>query len=260
MARPDQEAGEVRRVALKSVGSTNDEAMALALSGAAMPVWVTAERQERGRGRLGATWVSEDGNLYASHAFVGQYPPSAFMQLPIVAALAARDAIVAVLPERLQPQVRIKWPNDVLIDGRKVAGILAESRGTRDGRSAIVIGFGFNVAHHPAETRHPASDLSAFGVTVSAEDLFGALARSLADALAAWNEGSGFASLCARWNAHAERVNDTITVRLPRETLVGRFLGLDSSGQLRLLRHGREELISAGDVFFSSETGMAPHG
>ncbi|MYZ47821.1 biotin--[acetyl-CoA-carboxylase] ligase [Propylenella binzhouense] len=251
----------VRRIILERIGSTNDEAMRRLLAGEPHPFWVTAARQESGRGRLGSTWVSEPGNLYASLGLVRQIPLPILVQLPTVAALAAYGAVLRVLPDTLAAGLAIKWPNDLLLGGRKVAGILAESRSLGERGTAIVVGIGVNCRHAPTETRYPATSLAASGVTVDPDLLFDALAGEMARELAAWDEGRGFQDQRRRWNAAAASFGETITVRLPRETLVGRFMGLDEAGYLRLVTEGGERRISAGDVFFGSDQQeFAPHG
>lgn len=236
-------------VALGAVGSTNDEAMARADEGLPLPLWVTAERQLKGRGRLGTEWDSEPGNLYASLALklatLRNLP-----QLPLLAAVALHDALV----ERLAVAARhlaIKWPNDILFDGRKISGILAESRAGNDGTAIAVIGMGINLTHHPSATRYPATDLATEGIDLSAGDLFARLDRAMAERLDGWAGGEGFGTIRKAWLDRVYGLGEPIEVRLQGETLSGLFEGMDEAGRLMLRqRDGNIRPVSAGDVFF----------
>lgn len=244
--------------ALGAVGSTNDEAMARAGQGIPLPLWVTAERQLRGRGRLGAEWASEPGNLYASLAL-----KLASLQnlphLPLLAAVALHDA----LGERLAVAARhlaIKWPNDILFDGRKISGILAESQAGKDGSAVAVVGMGVNLAHHPPTTRYPATDLANEGIDLAPGDLFASLDRAMAGRLDVWAGGDGFGVIRDAWLERVYGLGEVIEVRLQAETLSGLFEGMDETGQLILRqRDGKARLVSAGEVFFpeSLATGEA---
>jgi len=239
---------EIRHVAYGDVGSTNDEALALAASGETMPLWVTARRQLTGRGRQGAPWISQAGNLYASLVLERTFALPEAAQLPLVTALALHDALAGMLGTGAG--FAIKWPNDLLLNGRKIAGILAESKSLADGRPAIVIGSGVNCAHHPQDTRHPATSLAAAGYSVTPDDLFVAFSSAMADRLLVWNNGDGFGKIRAAWLDRAAGIGGTIHVRLPQTTLEGVFAGLDTDGQLILRQGSAERTISAGELFF----------
>lgn len=239
------------RIALGDVGSTNDEGFTRAASGLALPFWVTARRQTGGRGRMGATWVSEPGNLYATYvAAADRLGP--LNELPFVLGLAALTAI-----ERLAPDaaLRVKWPNDLLLDGAKVAGILAESRQMAGVGPVVVAGFGVNLIHAPPATRHPATSLAAAGHALEPDTLFDALAATLADGIATWR-AEGFTSVREHWLARAHGIGRPIEVRLPAETLAGTFRGLDADGRLVLDTGAMTRRIAAGDVFFASDGGV----
>lgn len=240
-----------RRVALGDVGSTNTEALALARAGDPGPVWVTARRQLAGRGRRGRPWVSEEGNLYASLLLVDPAPSSTIGTLPLVAALAVYRALQPLF--RAAPQaLAIKWPNDVLVDGAKINGILLESEVKPDGRFAVVVGCGINVAHHPANPAYPATDLVACGIDVSVDAMFEALARAMAGTLDEWARGANFAAIRDAWLRAARGVGGPVTVNLHDGPLEGRFDDIDMDGYLCLvLGDGSGRRISAGDLFFS---------
>ena len=119
---PAATAAGVRLLSHDTVGSTNAEALQFARKGERGPLWVTAKRQTAGRGRRGRSWVSEPGNLYASLLLTDPAPPERFPELSFVAALALHDAIGGRIPG-LSNRLVLKWPNDLLIDRNKFAGI-----------------------------------------------------------------------------------------------------------------------------------------
>lgn len=245
--------GALRHIALDVVGSTNDEAMIRAIAGADLPLWVTAERQTGGRGRQGVYWASEKGNLFASLA-LGVAPGSRLSDLPIIASVALFDALCAHLSDEFAARLAIKWPNDILFGGRKVCGILAESQSDGAGGFHAVVGFGVNLGNHPAETRYPATDFASEGVVLDSRAIFRALATCVAERLAQWQNSAdgGFQKIRTDWLARASGIGHRIEVRLPGETLSGKFQDMDDEGRLILrLLDGDVREISAGDVFFA---------
>ncbi len=248
MTRTQTAMPAVRHVAFGDVGSTNDEALALAARGETLPLWVTALRQLAGRGRQGAPWISEAGNLYASLLLARSFGLPQAAQLPLVTALALHDALVAILGP--DAGLGIKWPNDLLLNRCKIAGILAESKTLADGRPVIVIGCGVNCTHHPQGTRHPATSLLAEGHSVIPDELFAEFSRHMAGRLAVWDGGAGFGDIRAGWLDCATGLGETIHVRLPQTTIEGVFAGLDAAGQLILRQATGERTISAGELFF----------
>src|SRR5262249_30015854 len=136
----------VRHKAYETLGSTNAEALALARAGERGLLWVTAQRQSAGRGRRGSQWISPPGNLYATLLLTEPSRPAQAPQLSFVAALAAHDAVTICAPQ-LGPSLKVKWPNDLLVDKAKVAGILLEGENTPI--FAVAIGIGVNCATHP---------------------------------------------------------------------------------------------------------------
>lgn len=258
MQTPESAPGGLRHIALGTVDSTNDEAMDRAIAGAELPLWVTAERQTVGRGRQGAHWTSEKGNLYASIA-VDVMSSLRLSDLPIVASVALFDAICTHLPDELAARLSIKWPNDILLAGRKVSGILAESQSAGANAFHAVVGFGVNLKTYPAETRYPATDLAEHGVALKPELMFRALAVSMGDRLDQWQGSpkSGFAEIRTAWLARASGLGGPLDVRLPSETLAGTFQDMDGDGRLVLrLPDGDLRTISAGEVFFAGDDRM----
>jgi BirA family biotin operon repressor/biotin-[acetyl-CoA-carboxylase] ligase len=227
-----------------TLGSTNAEALRLAREGERGPLWVVARRQTAGRGRRGRVWVSEPGNLYASLLLTAPAPCERWPQLSFVAALAIHDA-VATVATQLAPAIAIKWPNDLLLAGGKVAGILLEG----EGGEVVTIGIGINCAHHPAGTERPATDLAAAGAAVSPERMLEALSGAMVGRLAQWQGGDGFAVVRADWLARAAGIGDEVLVRLADRDLRGRFEAIDAAGSLVLrLASGAITTIAAGDV------------
>jgi BirA family biotin operon repressor/biotin-[acetyl-CoA-carboxylase] ligase len=232
-------------IACETLGSTNSEALARARAGATGPLWITARTQTAGRGRRGRTWVSEPGNLYATLLLTDPAPPERATQLSFVAALAVHGAIAACAPP-LAARLAFKWPNDLLLDHAKLAGILIEAEGTRP--LMVAVGIGVNCRHHPAATEFPATDLAAAGAGVAVEELFWALSVAMVDRLRQWEEG--FAGIRASWLAHAGGLGGELTARLGARELTGRFETLDETGRLLLrLPDGALEPIAAGEVF-----------
>ena len=215
--------------------------LALAASGAAEGLWLRAERQISGRGRQGRAWVSPVGNLSASTLVRLRSSDPNAASLALVAAVALEDAVGVYLPGR----AALKWPNDLLIDGAKVSGILLERAG-----DAVVIGIGVNLAHHPDNLDRPTTSLSAHGITPDAAEFMETLAESFARWLARWR-GEGIAPVRARWLERAHPVGTALTASLPDGSAVeGLFHGLDADGALILrLADGTSRVIHAADVF-----------
>ena len=244
----DAEQAGVRHIAQETLGSTNAEALALARAGERGPLWITAARQTAGRGRRGNAWTSPPGNLYASLLLTDAAPSCHLPELCFVVALALRDALCGLAPA-LEPRLKLKWPNDLLLDGAKLAGILIEAESV-GGASATVVGIGVNCAHHPDITAYPATDLAAHGVAATPARLFGALSGAMVARLAQWDRGAGFAAIRAAWLTHAAGVGSAIVVRLANRELTGRFESLDSAGRLLLrLPAGELETVTAGEIF-----------
>jgi BirA family biotin operon repressor/biotin-[acetyl-CoA-carboxylase] ligase len=237
----------VRLAAYDEIGSTNAEALRCAREGDRGPLWIVAKRQKAGRGRHGRSWVSAPGNLYATLLLNDPGPPSRAPELAFVAAIATYDAVAELAPA-VHPQLKLKWPNDLLCDGAKLGGILIEGEGT-----AVAIGIGVNCRHHPADTMYPATDLAACGATVPPADLMAALSKAMMQRLEQWQGGSGFTAIRQAWLARAQEPGSAIRVRIGERELSGGYEGIDESGRL-LLRSaaGALETISAGDVLTPS--------
>jgi len=237
----------IRTVA--ETGSTNADLMALAATGVDEGFWLRAERQSAGRGRQGRDWVSAPGNLYASTIVRLRATDPAPATLALVAAVALAETVGLYLGQsrhgRAQAGLRIKWPNDLLVDGAKLSGILLERSG-----DAVVVGIGVNLAHHPAVEGRLTTSLAAHGVTVDPADFLETLAETFAGWRDRWrHEGVGV--IRSQWLARAHPVGTALTARLPDgEAIDGLFDGMNSDGALILrLADGRQRVIHAGDVF-----------
>jgi BirA family biotin operon repressor/biotin-[acetyl-CoA-carboxylase] ligase len=224
----------IRSVA--ETGSTNDDLAALAVAGASEGLWLRADRQTGGRGRQGRAWQSPPGNLYASTLvrLRSGDPPAA--TLALVAAVALHEA---VCPE--VPAAQIKWPNDLLVEGAKLAGILLERQG-----DAVVIGFGVNLAFHPDLADRPATSLKALTGRAPGPHAFLTRLAPIFEAwLGRWRE-ERLEPVRAAWCAAAHPIGTPIATGETR----GTFDGLDATGALRLrLSDGALRIIHAGDVF-----------
>jgi BirA family biotin operon repressor/biotin-[acetyl-CoA-carboxylase] ligase len=227
-----------RIVALAEVDSTNDWIAAHAEDG----LWVRADRQTAGRGRRQRRWISEIGNLFASTFVAPAAGDGPVQQLSFVAANALLEALARHVP---RTRLSLKWPNDVHLDGAKVAGILLEG-----GQGGVVIGFGVNLVHYPDATERPATSLAAAGVLPPpAPDIGADLAECFAAHRRRWRE-AGFAATRADWLAAAAGIGQPVIARLGGEDVVGTFLDLAGDGALLLgLPDGTIRPIHAGEVF-----------
>ncbi|HEY1615628.1 MAG TPA: biotin--[acetyl-CoA-carboxylase] ligase [Rhizomicrobium sp.] len=229
--------------------STNEEARRLAASGIEGPIWIRADRQTSGRGRRGNVWVSTEGNLAATLLLRPDRPTAICAQLSFVAALAASDMIAAHAP---MATVRVKWPNDVLVDEKKIAGILLESAQGRGARPDwLGVGIGVNLVSRPDDTEFPAIALSELGVRIpEAAEALTALAIYWDRWHQVWLE-RGFAPLRDAWLARAARLGERIRARFAHGETRGVFEGIDESGALILREHhGAARAIPAGEIYF----------
>ncbi len=244
--------------AFDRIGSTNAEALTAARAGECGPRWFVTTEQTAGRGRRQRAWAAPRGNLASSILEVLAVAPSVAATLGFAAGLALEQALRTV---SLEASVRsgaavdyaLKWPNDVLANEQKLAGILLEAEATRDGRLAVVVGIGTNVIAAPEGTPYPATSLRALGVDVSAEDLFSALSDSWAELGGIWNNGRGFAEIRKLWLARAAALGEPVSIQTGSSTVTGTFESIDETGCMVIVTAaGKRETIAAGDVYFGS--------
>jgi BirA family biotin operon repressor/biotin-[acetyl-CoA-carboxylase] ligase len=233
-----------------TVGSTNEEAKRLALEGASEFTVVWALEQTSGRGRRGRSWTSSRGNLYLSIVLKPEVPPSEAAQIGFVASVALADTLREFVPP--SAPISLKWPNDVLVNRRKVSGILPEivSTGTTGQVETLVLGMGINVANHPEHTTWPATDLIEAGARIELEQLLERITAALDRWIRIWR-AEGFAPVRQHWKEEALPVGEAVELRIDSRVLAGRFLGIDADGALVLgSADGTRQLIRAGEVFF----------
>ncbi len=234
----------------EQLDSTNSEALRQAGKGEAHGLWVWAQAQNEGRGRLGRRWESLPGNLFASLLLRPDCVARTAAQLGFVGGLALYDTVKTLGNESTESVIALKWPNDLLCNARKTGGILLESITDKTGAIAVAMGIGLNLSDHPQGTEYPATDLSqhAFGATPDAA--LERLAHACHHWLGVWNEGAGFEDIRAEWMVRSLAVNAPLEVKLSDERLQGAYRGIDGEGALILaLEDGGERRITTGDIF-----------
>jgi BirA family biotin operon repressor/biotin-[acetyl-CoA-carboxylase] ligase len=237
-----------------ALGSTNDEAMSRLAGSAGNQwsdpgrLWIVADEQSRGRGRLGREWRSPPGNLYASLLLVDPAPPPLSAQLGFVAGVALAEALQKILggDERL----KLKWPNDALHDGAKLSGLLLEGASLPNGLFGCVIGFGVNCQSSPTDAPYPTASLKSIGASpADRETLFPALSDAVADWIEVWARGENFSAIRAAWLDHAGGIGGPVRVSRNNRVRDGIFRGVDAQGRLLLeTPDGAVEIVEAGDV------------
>lgn len=235
-----------RVMSFDAIDSTNEEARRQARDGAPEGTLIWGRAQTAGRGRRGRSFISPPGNLYLSVLLRPERSAAEAAQLGFAAALAIADAVAPLLPARVR--LGLKWPNDVLLDGRKLSGILLESQASEGRLDWLVLGMGVNVVSFPEGLDHPATSLFAVGASVTVD----ALLETLAGRFEAWHERwrrEGFQPLRQAWLQRAQGLGEPIRVRLATGESGGRFAGLDEEGALLLDDATGRRRVAAGEVF-----------
>lgn len=245
-----------RLVSLEATDSTNDDCLQAARAGDPGQLWITAAEQRAGRGRHGRQWSSPPGNLYASLLLINPCEVQFAPQLGFVAGLALHEAVETAIGIGA-PRLSLKWPNDLLLDGAKVSGLLLEGHGLEAGGAlGIIIGFGVNVAFAPTGTPYPAQALQSARPGLRREDMLLALSSAFARTFSAWrsaarlNPADPFGAIRQLWLERAAGIGREVTLRLPVGEKRGIFEGLDRFGRLQLKSATGSELIDAGDLYF----------
>lgn len=261
---PTAIAAGYRLEAHDSVGSTNAIALERAATGDAGKLWIVSKKQESGRGRRGRAWATPEGNLAATLLLVEAYELKLAATLGFVAGLALADALNAVVPERRiavavdaggqrrGDRFELKWPNDVLAEGAKLAGILLESSLLPGNRVALAIGIGVNVVAHPEDVPYPATSLKALGFTGDAETLFLALSDAWNENVRIWNSGAGLTEIRQRWLSRAAGLGSEVAVRVDGNVVRGVFETIDEDCRFVIRAGGGVVKIAAGDVHFGA--------
>ncbi len=243
----------VARHVLDEVDSTSSEAARLASARVMQPTWIMARRQTAARGRRGRAWQSPEGNFAATLLMRPGGSPMEAAQRSFVAALALQDALALALGPA--GRLSLKWPNDVLLNGGKVAGILLESLGQGAEVTHLAIGIGVNLAQAPDPAMlepgamAPVSVAGETGMHVAPEDLLDLLAAAFARREAQF-VAYGFAPIRNAWLASAARLGQPISARTVSESVTGTFEGLAEDGALVIVTPAGRRAIPAADVYF----------
>ncbi|MBM6595784.1 biotin--[acetyl-CoA-carboxylase] ligase [Microvirga pudoricolor] len=252
----EAEAAGYRLLSLQATESTNDDALRAARAGEPGQLWIVAGEQRAGRGRHGRQWSSPPGNLYSSLLLIDPCEAAVAPLLSFVAGLALHEAIEAVTGIGA-PRLALKWPNDLLLDGAKVSGLLLEGHRLPGSNAlAIILGIGINVAFAPAGTPYPANTLQDVRPGLDRETTFAALSASFARTFAAWrrtmgaNASGSFSAIRALWLERAAGLGQEVVLRLPSGERRGVFEGMDPAGRLQLRGPDGLSLIDAGDLYF----------
>jgi BirA family transcriptional regulator, biotin operon repressor / biotin---[acetyl-CoA-carboxylase] ligase len=244
---PEAEAAGFQLFHVTRAESTNAAALRAVELGADR-LWIVADEQTAGRGRHGRAWQSPPGNLYASLGLAAPCPSRVVPLLGFVAGLSLAEAILMLAPA-LSGLLRLKWPNDCLLTGAKVAGILLEGTSLKGGETGLALGVGVNVAHAPMGLDQPATALASHAAGIDRDMLFTALSERISANLVLFNQGAGFDAIRQGWLKHALPPGARLRVKLPAGVREGRFAGLDPTGALLLETETGIQAILVGDVF-----------
>ncbi len=235
--------------------STSEEAKRRALAGDPGRLWIVADRQTAGRGRHGRDWRSPTGNFHGSALLVSPCAVTDAPQLGFVAGLAARAAI----GDLGAVGVALKWPNDLVVDGAKLAGILLEGWTFAAAPFALSIGIGVNLAFHPDDLAYPTTDVSVLvGRPVSVREFLERLAVRFEERLAMFARGAGFAAIREQWLAAAAGLGQPMRATTAVGAREGVFEGLDPRGRLLLRRQDAIETIESADIALLGAAAVAP--
>jgi BirA family biotin operon repressor/biotin-[acetyl-CoA-carboxylase] ligase len=239
-------AGRWRLKIFETLGSTSDLCRNFAVNGEPAGLAVLARRQERGRGRDGRTWISTPGNLFLSVLFRPRGSMREAGTWSLLAAVALADALTPFLPDGAM--LSLKWPNDLLLNGRKLSGILLDSEANAAGDiDWLVIGFGVNLAVAPAVPNRAVAALAEFVAPPTPEDVAQSLLFRL-DHWCALRERDGLAPVREAWLARAHSPGTPLSLKLGETEIAGTFAGLAEDGCLLLQTGGRVRAFAAGET------------
>ncbi|HVW58333.1 MAG TPA: biotin--[acetyl-CoA-carboxylase] ligase [Rhizobiaceae bacterium] len=253
-----------------SVGSTNSLALEAARAGDTGNLWIVSRKQESGRGRRGRAWQTPEGNLAATLLARSDFDLKLAATLGFVAGLSLADALAAVVPGKARVSIAadggsgshedgegarftLKWPNDVLAGGQKLAGILLESSLLEGGRFAVAVGIGVNVVAYPDDLPYPATSLAAMGADCDAETLFLALSDAWMSYVGLWDNGRGLDRIRRLWLTQAAGLGGEVAVRVGGRVVRGIFETIDEECRFVIRdASGATIPIAAGDVHFGA--------
>jgi BirA family transcriptional regulator, biotin operon repressor / biotin---[acetyl-CoA-carboxylase] ligase len=229
-----------------TIDSTNLEAHRLFAEGQSGPLFLLADEQTAGKGRLDRTWASLRGNCYSTLILPLEADIETVPQIGFVVALAVADLL-----RQFGIEPRLKWPNDVLVDGAKIAGILCEVLSSNP--LTIAIGCGIDVAHSPMGLSYPATCLVAEGVTTNRDAVFQSYRTALAYWITIWNNGQNFPTIREAWIQSAIGIGENITMTAATQHLTGTFESITEQGAVILKpQHGPHHILHAGDLHIPS--------
>lgn len=255
---PKARAAGVGLKVFDETGSTNTDAMDHARAGGSAPCWFVTTMQTAGRGRRKRVWIAPRGNLASSVLELLHVTPSVAATLGFAAGLALEKALrqismEAVLraPDCAANDYRLKWPNDILAGGGKLAGMNLEAEERPNGRLAVVVGIGTNVVAAPDNMPYATASLNALGVSASAEDLFAALSDTWQEMRGIWDNGRGFPDIRKLWLERAAGLGQAVSIKSGTTVISGIFDTIDDTGCMIVVTMDRKRIpIAAGDVYF----------
>ena len=237
-----------RLIEYDEIGSTNAAALEYSQRFDTGKLWITAKKQLLGKGSRGRSWVSEPGNLYTSLLLLIDAAPEKLATLSFVTSIALFETLANFVPK---DKLALKWPNDILLNEKKVSGILLENHVSKPPYSAVIIGIGVNCQSNPADTRYAATHLAAFGQSVDPAQIFDILAVEMDQWLNLWDDGNNFSLIRRHWLDRAAGIGEKIIVKMPQRHIEGIFEDIDLGGRLILkTAGGLHHTISVADIFF----------
>ncbi len=225
---------------LATVDSTNTQARRYLDAAEPAPFWIIADEQTEGRGRLGRHWVSKPGNLYTTHVFPFAAPQAIASHISFIAALAIHDTALSFATVAA---VTLKWPNDCLLGGAKLSGVLAELHNNH-----MILGMGLNVSHAPNDLPYKATCLCAHAPNATVAQTFETLQLKVKKWLQIWDSGQGFHHIHRAWEARCDAIGKPISLDTGAAILHGTFAGLAADGGLLLNHNNTTTIHHAGDV------------
>jgi BirA family biotin operon repressor/biotin-[acetyl-CoA-carboxylase] ligase len=251
---PEKAPGAWRVAQYAAIDSTSDEARRRAIAGDPGRLWIVADEQTAGRGRRGRKWHSPKGNLYASALLIDPCLPARAAQLGFVAGVALARAAADV-----NTTTRVKWPNDLVVDGAKCAGLLVEGLTLAGNGLACVVGVGVNCASAPELAGYPTAILRGrAGQPVAPREIFQRLVARFEETLQQWRMGEAFTDIRAAWLDHAGALGERIRIENAAGRREGTFEGLDAEGRLLFRGERGIEIVETADLWILSQSDGSP--
>jgi len=245
------------------VTSTNVLAAQYATNGEAGHLWIVATKQTQGKGRRGRVWHSPSGNLYASLLLIEDIEQIRAATLGFVAGVSLIEALVAICPPDTlsTTSLQLKWPNDVLLDGAKLAGILLERLlMPKSGKAALIIGLGLNVKQAPEAEFYPTISLKKAGIDTTPQLVFEHLSHFWAQNFTLWQKKNGLDIIRQKWLENAAGLDGAVHVLVNNEPISGIFETIDEQCQLVIATEsGKKITVPAGDVHFGNVSSWRPN-